>query len=239
MELNRILLAFNGQDRYLERLFLQRHSRRHLIFWRWCMLLSIVAYGSFGILDAWIFHGLRNTLWAIRFGFVIPFFLVALAISLTPLYRKIWQIVNFVLILVAGSGAIVMAQLAPGPYNHIVYFESLIIVLFFGFSLIRSRFVVATAAAWILFIEYSGVLLFDGMASNIIQINNQFVLTIIVLVGMIVAYCLELADRRNFYLSQHLQKAKQDLEERVKERTRELYQANIALSEQIEERNRP
>jgi signal transduction histidine kinase/ActR/RegA family two-component response regulator len=238
MKLNRILLAFTGRDRYLERLFLQHHTRHHLKFWRMCMLLGIVAYGSAGFLDAWIFPELRNTLWKIRYAYVIPFFFVALAISLTSWYRRIWQYVNLVLILATGSGAVAMAVLAPAPYNHIVYFDSLIVVLFFGFSLIRSRFVVATAAAWALFIGYGCVLIFDVGASAVIRANNLFILSIIVLVGMLVAYFLELADRSNFYLSHHLQKAKEVLEQRVKERTRELSQANIALSEQIEERKR-
>jgi signal transduction histidine kinase/ActR/RegA family two-component response regulator len=238
MKLNRVWLTFTGRDRYLEHLFLERHTLRHLNFWRLCMLLSIIAYSSAGFLDAWIFPQLRNTLWAIRYGVVIPFFIVALVISLTPLYRKAWQYVNLLLILATGCGAVAMALIAPAPYNNIVYFESLIVVLFFGFSLIRSRFMTATIAAWVLFIAYNGVLFVVADASDVIKVNNLFILTLIIIVGMIVAYCLELADRRNFYLSHHLEKAKENLEQRVIERTRELSQANIALSEQIEKRQR-
>jgi len=75
--------------------------------------------------------------------------------------------------------------------------------------------------------------------------NNTFYLVAVVMVGMFVAYVLELAERKDYFLSLELHEEREnteqinaELETRVKERTTELEIANRELAQEVMESNK-
>ena len=86
MEINLLTLAFTGKDKNLEYAFTQRYSRHFLLQIRLALILGIIFYALFGILDAVVASQFTPEFWFIRFGLVCPItFLIFLASFTKPL----------------------------------------------------------------------------------------------------------------------------------------------------------
>ncbi len=234
---NPLTLAFTGSARHLESHFLEHYCTSYLRFLRMCIYFSMTAYSSVGLLDALLFPDYKYTLWLIRYALVMPFFIIAIYLTYSKCYPRIWQYCNFVLTLITGLSALAMIMIVSSPGNF-RYIQVIVIVLFFNYALIRTRFIIAALAGGIIYASYVIAVHMFYPTPWDIRLTNSYYLTMVVIIGMFISYAIEKSERSNYHLSYILKQQKEKLdianrtlEQRVQERTEQLEQ-------QIEERKR-
>ena len=149
MQLNRLTLAFSGDQAFLESLFRKAYLSQNLNHMRLWHLLSMLAFGSAGYFDVALFPDQWRILWLLRYICVMPLFLLSLLLTWTRLYRHSWQGLNMVHILSTGFSAIVAMLLTQPPLN-LLYLFSLILSLLFGYAFVRERFLYASICSTLL-----------------------------------------------------------------------------------------
>ncbi len=164
---------------------------------RVALILGIVFYSAFGLLDDYLIPAARPTAWLIRFGLAFPIGVVVLALS----YFKrspVWIECSFGLVgLVGGVGiaGIVAVAQQPGSY---LYYVGFLLVALFGFTLLRLRFVTASALAWAVFAMYLVVALWINPMPPAIVVSNVFFFASFNVIGMVASYSLETYNRSDF-----------------------------------------
>ena len=238
-DINWFTLTFPKQ---LEKEFHLTHFRKNLKQVRIALLLGIFFYAAFAGLDAIILPEVRPQLWLIRFAIVIPFIVVVYLLSYSKLYIRLINLTTAGVVLMAGLGIIAMILIAPAPENAL-YYAGLLLVLFYGYTFFKLRFIWAMLAGWLIVVvyEFAAVLLIDT-PTNLLLSNSYFFLAGN-LIGMFASYSIEVISRRDFIQAYLLETEKEkvdtlnrELEARVEERTRQLVKANIDLRQEMEER---
>ena len=97
-----VTLAFTGKQQHLEACFQETYFANSLDHVRQCKLYSMIFFGVFGLLDAFVFPEQKFQLWFIRYVLVCPVFLAGLAFSYTKAYRRLWQPINAFYIMMTG-----------------------------------------------------------------------------------------------------------------------------------------
>ena len=121
VRLNPLTLAFAGSNQFLEASFRSDYFINSLDHVRRCKLYAILFFGIFGILDAYVFPEQKIQLWFIRYVVVCPVFLVGLIFSYTDAYRRFWQPINAVYILVTGYAYVAMVLITPEPERFFLW----------------------------------------------------------------------------------------------------------------------
>ncbi len=240
-DLHPITLSFQGD---LEKKFRDDYLVNSLRTMRFSLVAGIILYGFFGVLDALLIPEMKETLWTIRFAIVCPFLFAVIIFSYFSLFKKFFQFTMATSMTVSGFGIIYMIAILPAPVNQ-TYYAGLILVLIWGYTFTRVRFVWATSAGWII------VALYEIVANQVIKsplsvlINNSFFMISANLVGMFACYFIEFYTRRDFFLAFRLENEQEKvkmvnrrLEKIVAKRTSQLLAKNRELSEEIEERKR-
>ena len=241
IDLHPITLAFQGD---LEDRFRQSYLTNSLRSVRFSLLAGIVMYAVFGILDLLLIPEMIGTLWTVRFAIVCPFLAAVIGFSYFPAFQRYFQFAMAMTMAVAGSGIIYMVAILPPPVNQ-TYYAGLILVLIWGYTFTRVRFIWATSAGWLLVALYELVATLVIEAPFTVLVNNSFFFISSNLVGMFACYFIEMYTRRDFFLAFQLEKEQEKvktvnrrLEKVVAKRTAQLVEKNKALSEEIEERKR-
>jgi two-component sensor histidine kinase len=218
MQLNRLTLAFKGEHFPLEVLFRQTYLRQNLNHMRLWHLLSMLAFGSAGFFDAALFADQWPTLWLLRYVCVMPLFIISLLITWSRLYGCVWQGLNMVLILSTGTFSIIAILLTHPPFN-VLYLVSLILSMLFGYAFVRERFLYASICGTLLL---SGFMLgkkFLGLDSGLGAWSaDTYIVVVFNLLGMIIAYSMEYAARKDFFLSWMLSRQNEKLMTSLKEK---------------------
>lgn len=237
--LNLITLSFLGD---LEEDFLAEYFNKSLKHVRIALLLSIFFYGIFGILDALLVPEAKERLWVIRYSIFIPYAFTIFLFSFSSRFKKYMQIILTSVVVLAGMGIIMMILIAPYPGNY-SYYAGLILVLIYGYTFFKLRFIWATLAGWILVVGYEIAAIWLSETPVPILINNNFFFLTGNIFGMFACYSIEFYSRRDFVQARMIEAerkkvhaANRALEKRVQERTEELTLSNEELKEEIEER---
>lgn len=244
LKINPLTLSFRDDQAGLEELFLSNYFNTNLNHSRLCHLFSIFFYGISGILELVLFPESKAAVWTIRYGIVIPLFMVSLLFSYSVYYAKFWQLIQAVLIMVTGTGFLMMIIVGPKPAVF-SYYVGIIVSMFFGYTFIRERFIYASASGCLLWVSYLIASFFIiGTPFNIL-FHDILYLSCANLLGMMICYFMEYSARRDFYLVNLYQEEREkvnvanlELERRVKDRTNELSQTNEDLRQEISERQR-
>ena len=239
MKLNPLTLSFEGS---LEKIFLADYYNRSLKQVRVTVFFAFLLYAIFGILDYILIPSdYLSTVWIIRYAIVCPFALSIIAVSFTPKYSQSMQLSLASLMVIAGFGIIVMIVTAPPPANY-SYYAGLILVFMFGYTFIRTRFLWATSAGWLIVAFYELSAWYANTPLPVF-INNNFFFISANIVGMLACYAMESYARRDFFLARLLEEEKEkvkhinlDLEQRVQKRTAQLKKTNEDLIREMEER---
>lgn len=240
MGLHPLTLSFSGE---LEAAYQESHYRESLPQIRLAIILGLLLYSVFGLLDAVLVPEKKHVFWLLRYAVVDPALIAVFVFSFSPRYRAFLQFTMTGLMVLGGQAIIAMVILANPPASF-SYYAGLILIFIWGYTFIRVRFIYATAAAWFLVLSYE----LAAVATDTpwpILINNNFFFISANLIGMFTCYSIEYYGRRDFYLLRLLEQerekvhaANRDLERKVGERTRELEEKNENLHREMDEREK-
>ena len=217
MQINRLTLLFSGEHAALESQFRDAYLRQNLNHMRLWHLLSMLAFGSAGFFDVTLFPDQWVTLWLLRFGCVMPLFAISLAITWTGIYARIWQGLNMLHILTTGISSVIAMLLTPAPLNQL-YLVSLVLSMLFGYAFVRERFVYASTCGTLLLVAF--VLAKEwGLDSGLGAWSaDTYIVVVFHLLGMSIAYAMEYAARKDFFLSWVLSRRNDELTASLKEK---------------------
>lgn len=140
----------------LEEKFGRYYVSKHLPMLRFGLLVSLVLFALLGIDDIWAAPVSKHKLWGIRYGIMVPFFLLAYGMTHTRLFRKHWQPIMFAVQLCSGAGSIgILAVLRPEEPANYFYFAGLMLILFGNFTLLALRWLQAMAVSVLLVAGYA------------------------------------------------------------------------------------
>ncbi len=224
------LVTLNFKSKEKEKQFRKVFAQKSLVALRVSFVLIIFLYSSYGYFDKIVSPENANVFLSIRFIIVIPVLAIVLILSYTKIFHKIWQELLSFSFLITALGIIYMISVIP---NNMFYYAGLFLVLMAGFFFIRLRFFSASISSIIIIILYNFLLILNNNMQDIdyYLISNCFYGAAI-LIGMFGAYSYERLERNNYYQNEliktqhnNIAVINEKLEQRVKERTIELFKA--------------
>ena len=234
-----LTLSFRGDLEHLERHFHQNYFDSNLWHLRLVHIVAVLFYGLTGLLENILLPEAMSALWIVRYGVVIPLFIIGLGFTYTNYYKRYWYSISAGYILATGGGFIMMIILGPKPEMY-AYYVGIIICLFFGYTFARERFIYASLAGCLLMILYLLASIFIVDTPPKILLHNIMYVFIANSLGMIICYYIEYTARRDFILVHLYQEERekvasvnQELEKRVKDRTLDLTESNQRLRDEI------
>lgn len=241
---NYFTLSFTGDITEYEKGYQDDYFVKSLNPFRFALVLSMIFYGAFAFLDTVAVPDLKGVFWFIRFGIVFPILVSVFIFSYSRAFKKYWQFVISCIIFITGFGIIIMIIFAAKVQNY-SYYAGLILILIFGYTFIRARFMYAVIAGWSIVISYEISAIWLSHTPFIILVNNNFFFISANIIGMFISYFLELSMRKEYYMRMLLEQEKENvktannaLEKRVDERTQQLSDANEDLKKEIEIRQK-
>ena len=230
MHLNKITLSFTEKDQGPEKEFREFLYRNSLTLFRWAIILGILLYAGFGILDALYDPAHKEEFWFIRFAIVCPVLTLGLLYSFHNSFKRYWQFVSSFLVFVAGIGVNAMLIIADPPTRY-TYYVGIILVVFYGSAFINTQFkwAASTSLTLILCYEISAVTLCHVPFPTLLQ-QSFFAVTALI-IAFFSSYSRELAFRKNFYLLKKLSAEKKKVSEKNKELERILMRLKNAQNE--------
>ncbi|MFZ1983103.1 MAG: ATP-binding protein, partial [Desulfatitalea sp.] len=244
MEVHPFTLTFTGQCASLEASFMNDLVRKSISQIRVALMLSLFFYALFGILDAIVAPELKLRLWTVRFGIVCPTFMIIYLFTFSQRIIRYIQTLTMAAALIAGLGIVYMTMIGNALIMS-TYYAGLMLVLMFNYSFVWMRFVRSTLCGWTIIVVYVITASWKSGLPLEIFANNAFFCISANLIGMAMCYAFEYYNRRDFYLRrllsqqhQEVEAAKNELEERVSERTVMLATANEELRREVEAHQR-
>jgi adenylate cyclase len=228
----------------VETQFLEDYQVNTVSTTRLALVLGLILYSLFGILDIYAIPISKNIVWIIRFGIVAPIFVIALIATYSINFQKHIQALMGLVVAVSGLGIVAMISIThEAEFGNRFYFTGLILISMWGYSLSRLRFWHAVLANLVIMIGYEiasiGVkqLLSSETGIVIFTMHNFFFLGANV-IGMFASYALERYTRTDF-LQKYTIQAQRDqadkllyniLPERIAEK---LKQSNETIAEEF------
>ena len=171
---------------------------------RLALVLGLILYSLFGILDIYAIPISKDIVWVIRYGIVAPVILITLVASYTTAFQKYTQALMCAVVAVSGLGIVAMISITrEAEFGNRFYFTGLILISMWGYSLSRLRFWYAVLANLIIMVGYElgsifiKQLLESETGTVIFTMHNFFFLGANV-IGMFGSYFLERYTRRDF-----------------------------------------
>src|SRR5689334_18974748 len=228
----------------IETQFRQDYHANTVSTTRLALILGLILYSLFGILDIYAIPFSKDMVWIIRYGIVAPVMIAALVASYVKSLQKYTQVFMCIVVAVSGLGIVAMLSITTeAEFGNRFYFTGLILISMWGYSLSRLRFWYAVLANVIIMIGYEFAsiemkhLLESETGIVIFTMHNFFFLGANV-IGMFTSYYLERYNRRDF-LQKYTIQAQRDradkllynvLPERIAERLKE---SDVTIAEEF------
>ncbi|RLC21553.1 MAG: hypothetical protein DRH93_11560, partial [Deltaproteobacteria bacterium] len=239
--INLVNLKFIGSDSYLEALFQDRYFHKNITHVRNCHFLTICFYLLAGLVDYFLFPNNLFWLFSIRFLIVVPIFLLGYFFTFSPQYKKFWHEISFFYILLTGVSFLIFIVIADPPRSY-DYYVGVLVCMIFGYTFIRTKFILASIAGFILITAYLFIAVLIIEIPTQTLFNSLFYLFLFNFLGMLISRHIEISARNDFYLEYKLSneqnkviKLNNKLEHRVAERTRDLELSNRNLKIKIDD----
>ena len=197
--LNLWSLKFNKAE---EESYLEETSQRYIKPLRITVLIAMVVYSMFIILDYLVFRELFFRAMTIRLGFFLPLALSTLIISYCTFGRKLLHPLIMLLLLTAGISLTRLTAIAPYEMKYI-YSSGLIIALFACHTVFRLRFLCSSVAGSVIVLTYGIITYHSGMVPPAVLATNISLLATTHIFGMMASYSIDLFNRRSYILAKH------------------------------------
>ncbi len=244
MLLHPLTLAFRNSHAHMEKPFLEEYFVSSLPLIRFSFFFAILLFAVFGILDAYLIPEQKHLFWLLRYAIFCPLTFGLFLLSFSKYFKKIMQPAMAFVVVVAGACIITMTVLASPPASY-SYYTGVILVFMMGYTVIKLRFIWATAAGWFLVFLYEFAGFFFTETPVTVLVNNNFFFISANLIGMVACYAIEYNTRRDFFLKtlldierEHVSQARDNLETMVQKRTSQLTKVNTSLQKEMNERKR-
>jgi two-component system cell cycle sensor histidine kinase PleC len=193
--IDRLRLRF--RDPSVERRYLTESLNESRVLIRTYLVAAAVLYLLFGILD-WVVGGnMVAELWFVRYAIVCPILIGAAAMTYVPEFDRFAQTALSVAMIAPGVGVVIMTAIMPPPFNSL-YYAGLIMVVIYGSSLVRLRFVNSVVISLLLVTLYQIVSTVINPIPVKDYLNNNFFLVMATAVGLFSAYIQEMYIRRSY-----------------------------------------
>lgn len=211
-----------------EKSFLEDYFHKSINQLRFSIVLGILLYALFGVLDFLLIPKVKEQIWFIRYAIVCPYLILYLLLTYHRKFSKIMQPSLALTVMVTGFGIIAMSVIAypPGSYY---YYAGLILVLMWCYTFTPTRFVYATLAGWLLVVAYEFAAFFWIDTPLPVLISNNFFFLSANLIGMLACYLIEYYKRRDFW-----QRCLLDVERAKSESMLQDIQCELALASEIQ-----
>jgi len=188
----------------VETAFRRYHSRNSIVIVRIAILLTIILFGLFAVLDVHAAPLSKQTIWFIRFAFVIPALFAVLIFSFHPAFLRILQLMMVLVVFITASGVLTMiVVVSPGELGSQTYYAGLMLLVIAAHGLWRLRFVYATLSTFLVLVGYAYVAiirqdLLVSVHGYVVFLSNVFFFVTSMILGMATSYFLEVYIRRVF-----------------------------------------
>ncbi len=187
-------LRFPGR---VERIFREHHRQQWLFQTRGSMLIGIVLFAAYALLDWLLFPELAPMLWLLRIGVIVP--LGLLLFGYTFLARNDTQIQwGYSIFLVLGGFAISMLTTFLPPDDAHLYASGIILVIAFSYIVATLRIWYATATGLLISAGYLVTLTVFREVATADLVSAAADLVAINLIGFYAALVIEVYTRHDF-----------------------------------------
>ena len=205
-----VTLRFTGE---LEAEFQKEYAARTLVHLRGGLLLGVLLYTAFGILDVWIAPLHRQTLWLIRYAVVAPLLIVTILFTYHPSFEKHREAIVATVVLIAVLGIVAMTAIILPPGNYL-YYAGLILALMYTFTLVRLSIPVSLGISVITTVAYVVVAFYVSRTPPALITNNLFFLVSTIVIGFSANYTMAKYARTNFLQRRLIESHTAELEEK-------------------------
>ena len=206
--------------REIEKIFREEYHANTVSTTGLALVLGLILFSLFGILDIYAVPISRNTVWFIRYVIVAPFIIFALVMTYTATFQKYTQLLMCIVIAVSGLGiATIIGITQDSEFASRFYFTGLILVSMWAYGLSRLRFWYAVIANLLIMAgyEYASIEVKQLLASEtgivIFTMHNFFFLGANI-IGIFTSYNLERYTRRDF-LQKHTIQAEREQSDKL------------------------
>ncbi len=161
------------------------------------LVAAAILYMSFGILDSVVGGDTISALLFIRYAVACPVLLAAAALTYVPSFERFSQGVLAFATFLPGLGVVVMTAIMAPPFNSL-YYAGLIMVVIYGSTLVRLRFVNALLVSLVLVAAYQVVSTLINPIPFTHYLSNNFFLVMATAVGLFSGYIQEMYIRRSY-----------------------------------------
>lgn len=211
----RFSFRFSGKNADLEKDFVSEHTQKSVPQVRFMLILAILFYGVFGIIETLTANGGSDDSWIAR---NLIFFLAIINILLLALYQyfsRYLQLLLAILWIFSGTGVIALLIFLP-PTSHVSLYSTIILIFIFSCTLVRIRFLYACSAGMFVIAVYQIATFWSGSDIHPILFNYNFYFTSANLIAVFACYSLELSARRDFLLTSQYRKQTYELKKLTK-----------------------
>ena len=181
----------------LEPGFAGYHARHSLPLARFALVLALLLYALFGVLDLYADPGAAGWIWMIRYAIFCPAALSVLALTFTRYVEPLMQPLLSAVATVAGLGIVAMIAIASPAVGHL-YYAGLLLVVPWAYTVLQLRFSYATKACLAIMTGYETVAIWLKPTPPEILLNNNFFFLSAVIIGMVAGYARERGFRTDF-----------------------------------------
>jgi len=239
--LNKITLKF--LDEKIEKKFKQEYFDKSIGIFRISFVTVTILYAAFGYIDLISAKEYYQLFFNIRYFIVVPILAAVFFLSFNRNFRKVWQELLSLCYIIGGTGIIFM--LLKNPEN-IYYYGGIFLIFNAGYFFIKLRFLAATISGIVLLLIYNiGMIAFHTLYHihfDYAIIANTFYISANI-INAIALYNIELLERKDYYQRNQLvakqneiYSANQNLELKIKTRTKQISEHNSKLIEEISKR---
>ena len=167
-----------------------------LLFTRYAIVLAVVLYALFGILDQVVVPEEASWIWSIR-AMYCTVALGFLAFTYSDRYRRVMQPALCTLSVVTGLALVAMVAIVAAD-DGALYYVGILLAIQWSYAVLQLRVAWASAATLVVLVGYELAAIWHRPTSLEVFVNNNFFLLSTTIIGMLAGYTIERGVRTDF-----------------------------------------